>query len=48
MAKALHLILLHNSLAIIRVTEESNPTEVEMKSSNLLKKDIELHVKQSF
>lgn len=48
MAKALYLILLHNSLALIRVTEDSNPTEVETKSSNLLKMDIELDLKQSF
>lgn len=48
MAKVLYLILLQNSLSLIRVTEDSNPTEVEMKSNNLFKTDIELHLKQSF
>lgn len=47
MAKTLYLILLHNSLALIRVTEDRNPTEVETNSINLLKTDTELHLKQS-
>lgn len=48
MAKPLYLILLRNSLALIKITEDSNPTEVEMKGNNLLKTDTELHLKQSF
>lgn len=48
MAEVHYLILLHNSLSLIRVTEDSNPTEVETKSNNLFKTDTELHLKQSF
>lgn len=48
MAKAFYLILLHNSLSLIRFTEDSNTTEVETKSNSLFKTDTELHLKESF